>query len=134
MQYPSVHSPALYKHKLNSYKEDVNLISSIVIQKMIPLTYIHIFSLLYLVCVAAVAFGNTVSVLRSSPTQPAFDPLLSEFVWFSSHTSPEEEDSNPFASLVNIEPVMLPAAVDPLTAWARTVKKHQKLQKIAIRL
>ena len=98
---------------------------------------VQIFSVVFLRC-SIIAVGRTDldRFLHSSPAKSSFDPLLSEFVWFSSFTSPDEVVSNNGASFVLVRPYMLPGSLEPLThmVMGRESDKAPEAPKMAIRL
>ena len=69
------------------------------------------------------------------PTVP-HDPLLSEFVWFSSSsysTNYDQEDPST-SSTLNILPLFLPGSADTLLGLTKKKQKARKLQKMMVRL
>ena len=101
------------------------------------LTTVQIISFLIL-RVSTTDFGRTDldRVLQSSPAKSSFDPLLSEFVWFSSFTSPDEVNSNHGASFILVRPYMLHGSLEPLThmVMGGESDKAPEAPKMAIRL
>ena len=70
----------------------------------------------------------------SGHTLPTTDPRLSEFVWFSSFTSPDELGNEDTSSTVNINPFLLPGALEPLADLGKENDNSPKASKMAIRL
>ena len=69
------------------------------------------------VCVSAMLCspGGSETNIHSLRTSPLFDPLLPEFVWFSSFKDQANQDGGDPSRSINILPYMLSGAVEPLS-------------------
>jgi hypothetical protein len=83
----------------------------------------------------ASSFANTENVPLNIQTPPMFDPRLTEYVWFSSQTKPENHNSS---SYILILPFILPGAVETLKDISKERNKEKskvaKVEKMALRL
>ena len=78
--------------------------------------------------------GGSETNINSLQTSPSFDPLLHEFVWFSSFKDQANQDGGDPSRSINILPYMLPGAVQPLGDLNKDKATVPKVQKIRLRL
>ena len=94
-------------------------------------TKIHNFFCLIAMLSNSVSSETNVHSLRISPS---FDPLLTEFVWFSSFNHKSNQDGGDSSRSINILPYMLPGAVQPIGDLNKDKATVPKVQKIRLRL
>ena len=89
-----------------------------------------------LVCLIAMLCspGGSETNIHSLRTSHSFDPLLHEFVWFSSFKDQANQDGGDPSRSINILPNMLPGAVQPLGDLNKDKANVSKVQKIRLRL
>jgi hypothetical protein len=97
-------------------------------------TKVHNSVYIFLTFVAS-SFANTENVPLYIQTLPRFDPRLTEYVWFSSQTKPDNHHSS---SSIKILPFLLPGAVETLMDISKERNKEQnevpKVEKMSLRL
>ena len=67
-------------------------------------------------------------------TSPIYDPRLSEFVWFSTFTSPIISMPTASSTDINIMPLMMPGPLGSKVAAKENKNKVNKVEKFLLRL
>ena len=89
-----------------------------------------------LVCLVAMLCrpGGSETNIHSLQSSHSFDPLLHEFVWFSSFKDEANQDGGDPSRSINILPYLLPGAVQPIGDLNKDKATVPKVQKIRLRL